>query len=83
MLQQNTIVGLMFVMPDEIDHLSIVKPAVQLSRKCIQWYILVHSFLPFLIYFLPVLSRPSFTSRTPNKYQRTEQLFYFLLIQVP
>ena len=41
-------------------------------------------FLPFFyLFFLPVLSRPSFTSRTPNKDQKTEQLFYFQLVQVP
>ena len=63
-------------------YFSAVKPAVQLlqihevhpgpnSNAC--------NFLPFLsIFFIPVLSRPSFTSRTPNKGQKIEQLFYFL-----
>ena len=36
----------------------------------------------FCLFFLPVLSRPSFTFRTPNKDQKTEELFYFLLVQV-
>ena len=36
----------------------------------------------FLSIFLSVLSRPSFTFRTPNKDQKIEQLFYFLLVQV-
>ena len=40
------------------------------------------NFCCFYLFFLPVLSRSSFTSRTPNKDQKTEQLFYFLLIQV-
>ena len=38
-------------------------------------------FAVFYLFFLPVLSRPSFTSRTPNKDQKTEQLFYFLLFK--
>ena len=54
------------------------------SRKCIRWHIPVHAILAvFYLFFLPVLSRPSFTSRTPNKDQKTEELFYFLLVQVP
>ena len=54
------------------------------SRKCIRWLIPVHAiFAVFYLFFLPVLSRSSFTSRTPNKDQKTEQLFYFLLVQVP
>jgi hypothetical protein len=36
-------------------------------------------FADFNLFFLPVLSRPSFTSRMDHK---TEQLFYFLLVQV-
>jgi hypothetical protein len=36
----------------------------------------------FYPFFLLVLSRPSFTSRTLNKDQKTEQLFYFLRVQV-
>ena len=27
------------------------------------------------------MARPSFISRTPNKYQKSEQLFYFLLFK--
>ena len=68
---------------------AVVKPAVQntykrcRSRKCIRWHIPVHAiFAVFYLIFLPVLSRPSFTSRTPNKDQKTEQLFYFKLVQV-
>ena len=54
------------------------------SRKCIRWHIPVHAiFAVFYLFFLFVLSRPSFTSRTPNKDQKTEELFYFLLVQVP
>ena len=55
------------------------------SRKCILWHIPVHAIFAavFYIFFLPVLSRSPFTSRTPNKDQKTEQLFYFLLVQVP
>ena len=54
------------------------------SRKYIRWHIPVHAiFAVFYLFFLPVLSRPSFTSRTPNKDQKTEQLFYFQLVQVP
>ena len=66
---------------------SVVKPAVQntykrcRSRKCIRWHILI--FAVFYLFFLLVLSRPSFTSRTPNKDQKTEELFYLLLVQVP
>ena len=64
---------------------TVVRPAIQNSTnvadpgsasggtfQCMQ-------FLPFFyLFFLPVLSRPSFTSRTPNKDQKTEELFYFL-----
>ena len=55
------------------------------SRKCIQWHIPVHAifFYIFYLFFLLVLSRPSKTYRTPNKDQKTEKLFYFLLVQVP
>jgi hypothetical protein len=38
-------------------------------------------FCRFCLFLLRVLSRPSFISRTPNKDQKTEQLFYFLLVQ--
>ena len=37
-------------------------------------------FAVFYLFFLLVLSRPSFTSRTPNKDQKTEE-FYFLLVK--
>ena len=41
-------------------------------------------FLPFFIYFfIPVLSRSYFTSMTPDKDQKIEQLFYFLLVRAP
>ena len=70
--------------------MSVVKPAVQntykryRSRKCIRWHIPVHAiFAVFYLFFLLVLSRPPFTSRTPNKDQKTEEHFYFLLVQVP
>ena len=50
------------------------------SRKCIWWHIPVHAiFAFFYLFFLPALSKPS---RTPNKHHKTEQLFYFLFIQV-
>ena len=39
-------------------------------------------FTVFIYFFIPVLSTPSFTSRTPNKDQKIEQLFYLLLVQV-
>jgi hypothetical protein len=68
---------------------AVVKPAVQntykrcRSRKCIRWHIPVHAiFAVFIYFFIPALSRPSFTSRTPNKDQKTEQLLYFLLVQL-
>ena len=32
----------------------------------------------FIYFFIPVLSRSYFTSRTPHKDQKIEQLFYFL-----
>ena len=70
--------------------LTVVKPAVQntykrcRSRKYIRWHIPVHAiFAVFYLFFLPFLSRSPFTSRTPNKDQKTEQLFYFLLVQFP
>ena len=39
-------------------------------------------FAVFYLFFLPILSKPSFISRTPDKDQKIEQLFYFLLVQV-
>ena len=36
----------------------------------------------FCLFFLPVLSRPSFTSRTPDKDQKIRQLFYFFSFKV-
>ena len=68
---------------------AVVKPEVQKtykpyrSRKCIRGHIPMHEiFAVFICIFIPVLSRPSFTSRTPDKDQKIEQLFYFLLVQV-
>ena len=65
----------------------VVKPAVQntynayRSRKCIRGHIPVHAIFAIFIYlFIPVLSRSYFTSRTPDKDQKIEQLFYFLLV---
>ena len=59
---------------------SAVKPAVQLLQIQ-EVHLGPHSnacnFLPFLSILLPVLSRSSFTSRTPNKDQKIEQLFSF------
>ena len=52
------------------------------SRKCIWWHIPVHAiFAVFYLFFLLVLSRPSFTSRTPNKDQKTEEHFTFCLFK--
>ena len=52
---------------------SVVKPAVQnayrpcRSRKCIWGHIPMHAiFAVFIYFFIPVLSRPSFTFRTPK-----------------
>ena len=54
------------------------------SRKCIRGHIPMHAiFTVFIYFFIPVLSRSYFTSRTPDKNQKIEQLFYFLLAQVP
>ena len=54
------------------------------SRKCIRWHVPMHAiFVVFIYFFIPVLSRSCFTSRTPDKDQKIEQLFYFLLVQVP
>ena len=51
------------------------------SRKCIQGHIPIHAiFAIFFCFFVPVLSRSYFTSRTPDKEQRIKQLFYFLLV---
>ena len=53
------------------------------SRKGIRWHIPVNAIFAILyLFFIPVLSRPLFTFRTPNKDQKTEQLFYFLFIHV-
>ena len=64
--------------------LTAVKPAVQLLQiqevhlgatfQCMQF------FAVYILFFLPVLSRLSFTSRTPNKDQKIEQLVYFHLV---
>ena len=40
------------------------------------------SFGTFTFKFLPILSRPFFSSRTPNRYQKIEQLFCFLFVHV-
>ena len=68
---------------------AVVKPAVQntykpcRSRKCIRGHILMHAiFAVFIYFFIPVQSRSCFTSRTLDKDQKIEQLFYFLLVQV-
>ena len=54
------------------------------SRKCIGCLIPVHAiFAIFIYFFIPVLSRSCSTSRTLDKDQKIEQLFYFLLVQVP
>ena len=70
--------------------ITVVKPAVQnmykpcRSRKYIRGHIPMHAFFAVFIYFfIHVLSRSCFTSRTPDKDQKIEQLFYFLHIQVP
>ena len=67
---------------------TAVTPAVQLLQiqeehasggtfQCMQ-------FLPFFYpFFIPVLSRSYFTSKTSDKDQKIEQLFYFRLVQVP
>ena len=67
---------------------SVVRPAVLnmykccRSRKCIRWHIPMHAiFAVFYLFFLPVLSRPSLTSRTLNKDQKIEQLFYCPVVQ--
>ena len=61
---------------------AVVTPAVQntykpcRSRKCIRGHIPMHAiFAVFYLFFLPDLSRLSFTSRTPDKDQKIEQLF--------
>ena len=64
---------------------SAVRPVVQLLQiqKCIRCHIPMHAiFAIFYQFFLLVVSRSSFTSRTPNKDQKIEQFFYFLLVQV-
>ena len=54
------------------------------SRKCIRGHISMHEiFTIFISFFIPVLSRPSFTSRTPNNNQEIKQLFYVFLVQIP
>ena len=68
---------------------TVVKPVVQntykpcRSRKCIRGHIPMHAIFAVFIYiFIPVLSRSYFTSRTPDKDQKIEQLFYYILVQV-
>ena len=64
----------------------VVRPAVQDTykpcryRKCIQGHVVI--FAVFIYFFIPVLSRPSFTSTTLNKDQKIEQLFYFQHVKV-
>ena len=54
------------------------------SRKCIWGHIPMHEiFAVFIFFFIPVLSRPSFTSMTPDKDQKKDKHFYFPLIQAP
>ena len=67
-----------------------VKPAVQntykpfiRSRKCPGHIPMRESFAIFIYLFMPIQSRPFFTSRTPGKDQKIEQLLYFLLVQYP
>jgi D-alanyl-lipoteichoic acid acyltransferase DltB (MBOAT superfamily) len=64
---------------------SAVKPAVQLLQIQ-EVHREAHSsacnFCRFYLFFLPVVSRPSFTSRILNKDHKTEELFYFFLVQV-
>ena len=55
-------------------HTSLTDPG-----GCIWGHIPMHASFAVL---LPVLSRLSFTSKTPDKDQKIEQLFYFLLVQV-
>ena len=65
-------VSSMFI-PSKYIFLTVVRPAVQLLQiqKCIRCHIPVHAiFAVFYLFFLPILSRPSFTSRTPNKTRR-------------
>ena len=60
---------------------TAVKPAVQLLQiqevhpgphsQCMQFF-----FAVFIYFFIPVLSKLSFTFRTPNKDQKIEQLFF-------
>ena len=38
-------------------------------------------FAVFIYFFIPVVSRSSFTSRTPNKNQKIEQLFYSIFFK--
>ena len=62
--------------------IALSRPAVQLLQIQ-EVYLVPHSnacnFCHFLSIFL-VISRSSFTSRTPNKTQKIELLFYFLIV---
>ena len=60
-----------------LDPNTAIKPAIQIQKV----HPVAHSSAcnPF---FLPVSSRQSFTFRTPDKDQKTEELFYFLLVQI-
>ena len=59
---------------------TVIKPAVQnmykpcRSRKCIQGHIPMHKIFAvfFFYFFIPVLSRPSFTARTPKTRRKSK-----------
>ena len=61
---------------------TAVRPAVRIqynhcrSRKSIRGHIPVYDFLPvYILYILQALSMEHFTSTTPNKDQKVEQVF--------
>ena len=59
---------------------SAVTPAVHLLQiqKCFQGYIPMHAIFAVLIYFfIPVVSRSYFTSRTPDKDQKINSSTFF------
>ena len=57
--------------------LAVVRPVVQLLQIQEVHPVAHSSAYNFCFFYLPVLSRPSFTSRTPNKDQKTEKLSTF------
>ena len=66
-----------------LEQSTAVKPAVQLLQIQ-EVHPVAHSSACNFCRFLSIfLTWSSFTSRTPNKDQKTEQLFYVLLVQVP